>query len=127
MKSSLTSRFIISTFSQGLLTKSSNKTFEVTVFCLYYSLPAFYFVECSFVDLPHLAANIYCAELGNRLRAFLVKCPPSSPSPPVADLVIATADFQKDLTGWNIRYIFLHIASPVFISIWKNAFKSFNH
>ncbi|KAJ1699717.1 hypothetical protein LUZ63_008229 [Rhynchospora breviuscula] len=57
----------------------------------------------SFVDLPHLAANIYCAELGNRLRAFLIACPPTGPSPPVADLVIATADFQKDLSSWNIR------------------------
>jgi hypothetical protein len=73
----------------------------------------------SFVDLPHLAANIYCAELGNRLRAFLVACPPTGPSPPVADLVIAAADFQKDLTSWKIRYIFLHIASSVFITICK--------
>ncbi|XP_057986527.1 uncharacterized protein LOC110641989 [Hevea brasiliensis] len=41
-------------------------------------------------------------ELCNRLRAFLLACPPSGPSPPVAELVIATADFQKDLANWNI-------------------------
>lgn len=57
---------------------------------------------CSFIDLPNISASIYSAELCNRLRAFLVACPPSSPSPPVADLVIATADFQRDLDSWNI-------------------------
>ncbi|XP_052141879.1 uncharacterized protein LOC127761609 [Oryza glaberrima] len=56
----------------------------------------------SFVDLPNLAASIYSVELSNRLRAFLVACPPTGPSSPVADLVIATADFQKDLASWNI-------------------------
>jgi len=33
----------------------------------------------------------------------LLACPPSGPSPPVAELVIATADFQRDLASWNIR------------------------
>ncbi|KAG8072473.1 hypothetical protein GUJ93_ZPchr0006g44245 [Zizania palustris] len=56
----------------------------------------------SFVDLPNLAASIYSVELSNRLRAFLVACPPTGPSSPVSDLVIATADFQKDLASWNI-------------------------
>ncbi|KAG8059356.1 hypothetical protein GUJ93_ZPchr0002g23236 [Zizania palustris] len=56
----------------------------------------------SFVDLPNLAASIYSVELSNRLRAFLVACPPTGPSSPVLDLVIATADFQKDLASWNI-------------------------
>ncbi|OAY66910.1 hypothetical protein ACMD2_14233, partial [Ananas comosus] len=56
----------------------------------------------SFVDLPSLAASIYSVELYNRLRAFLVACPPTSPSPPVADLLIATANFQRDLASWNI-------------------------
>jgi len=56
----------------------------------------------SFVDLPNLAAAIYSVELSNRLRAFLVACPPAGPASPVADLVIATADFQKDLASWNI-------------------------
>ncbi|XAR48510.1 hypothetical protein NMG60_11031358 [Bertholletia excelsa] len=57
----------------------------------------------SFVDLPNLSSAIYSVELCNRLRAFLIACPPTGPSPPVADLVIATADFQRDLTSWNIK------------------------
>ncbi|XP_074560041.1 uncharacterized protein LOC141816107 isoform X1 [Curcuma longa] len=56
----------------------------------------------SFLDLPNLSASIYTVELSTRLRSFLVACPPGGPSQPVADLVIATADFQKDLTSWNI-------------------------
>ncbi|CAI9116173.1 OLC1v1017257C1 [Oldenlandia corymbosa var. corymbosa] len=57
----------------------------------------------SFIDLPNLSASIYSAELCNRLRAFLIACPPAGPSPPVTELVIATADFQRDLAGWNIK------------------------
>ncbi|KAK6923815.1 hypothetical protein RJ641_010015 [Dillenia turbinata] len=57
----------------------------------------------SFVDLPNLSASIYSAELCSRLRSFLVACPPTGPSPPVVELVIATADFQKDLAHWNIN------------------------
>lgn len=56
----------------------------------------------SFIDLPNISASIYSAELCNRLRAFLVACPPTSPASPVSDLVIATADFQRDLDSWNI-------------------------
>ncbi|WCJ24715.1 hypothetical protein M5689_006651 [Euphorbia peplus] len=56
----------------------------------------------SFIDLPNLSSPIYSTELCNRLRAFLLACPPSGPSPPVAELVVATADFQRDLVGWNI-------------------------
>jgi hypothetical protein len=56
----------------------------------------------SFVDLPNLTAAIYSVELSNRLRAFLVACPPAGPASPVSDLVVATADFQKDLASWNI-------------------------
>ncbi|KAJ0981455.1 hypothetical protein J5N97_009710 [Dioscorea zingiberensis] len=56
----------------------------------------------SFIDLPNLSASIYSVALCSRLRAFLVVCPPTGPSPPVAELVIATADFQKDLASWNI-------------------------
>lgn len=59
----------------------------------------------SFIDLPNLSASIYSTELCNRLRAFLLACPPSGPSPPVAELVIATADFQRDLTNWNISSV----------------------
>lgn len=59
----------------------------------------------SFVDLPNLSASIYSTELCNRLRAFLISCPPTGPSSPVAELVIATSDFQRDLSGWNINPI----------------------
>ncbi|XP_027329204.1 uncharacterized protein LOC113845810 isoform X2 [Abrus precatorius] len=59
----------------------------------------------SFVDLPNLSASIYSTELCNRLRAFLISCPPTGPSSPVADLVIATSDFQRDLVSWNISPI----------------------
>ncbi|KAJ6391439.1 hypothetical protein OIU77_025420 [Salix suchowensis] len=56
----------------------------------------------SFIDLPNLSSSIYSTELCSRLRAFLLACPPSGPSPPVAELVIATADFQKDLASWDV-------------------------
>ncbi|KAG6474431.1 hypothetical protein ZIOFF_068366 [Zingiber officinale] len=59
-------------------------------------------VSFHFLDLPNLSASIYSVELSTRLRSLLVTCPPGGPSQPVADLVIATADFQKDLTSWNI-------------------------
>ncbi|KAF3773363.1 hypothetical protein EJ110_NYTH55496 [Nymphaea thermarum] len=59
----------------------------------------------SFVDLPNISASIYSVELCSRLRAFLVACPPSGPSPYVTDLVIATADLQRDLSNWNISPI----------------------
>jgi hypothetical protein len=57
----------------------------------------------SSIDLPNITAGIYGMELANRLRSFLMACPPSSPSPPVTDLMLATADFQRDLTTWGIR------------------------
>ncbi|KAK9109094.1 hypothetical protein Sjap_017154 [Stephania japonica] len=57
----------------------------------------------SFIDLPNISASIYSVELCSRLRAFLVACPPMGPLPPVVDLVIATADLQRDLSGWNIN------------------------
>ncbi|KAK9758272.1 hypothetical protein RND81_01G219800 [Saponaria officinalis] len=59
----------------------------------------------SFVDLPNLAASIYSVELCSRIREFLIACPPSGPLPHVAELVIATADFQRDLIRWNISSI----------------------
>ncbi|GAV59244.1 hypothetical protein CFOL_v3_02775 [Cephalotus follicularis] len=59
----------------------------------------------SFVDLPNLSASIYSVELSGRLRSFLISCPPSAPSPPVAELVMATADFQRDLSCWNINHV----------------------
>ncbi|XWS41643.1 hypothetical protein CRYUN_Cryun17cG0099800 [Craigia yunnanensis] len=57
----------------------------------------------SFIDLPNLSAPIYSVDLCSRLRAFLVASPPPGPSPPVIELVIATADFQRDLSSWNIN------------------------
>ncbi|XP_031265105.1 uncharacterized protein LOC116123465 isoform X3 [Pistacia vera] len=59
----------------------------------------------SFIDLPNLSASIYSVELCNRLRAFLVACPPPGLSPPVSELVIATADFQRDLSCWKIDHV----------------------
>ncbi|KDP41462.1 hypothetical protein JCGZ_15869 [Jatropha curcas] len=59
----------------------------------------------SFIDLPNLSSSIYSTELCNRLRAFLLACPPTGPSPHVAELVIATADFQRDLASWNISHV----------------------
>ncbi|KAI3462116.1 hypothetical protein Pfo_018779 [Paulownia fortunei] len=59
----------------------------------------------SFIDLPNLSSSIYSTELYSRLRAFLVSCPPAGPTPPVVELVIATADFQRDLALWNISSI----------------------
>lgn len=56
----------------------------------------------SSIDLPNITAEVYCVELSDRLRNFLVACPPSGPSPPVVELLIATADFQQDLTSWKI-------------------------
>ncbi|XP_048233125.1 uncharacterized protein LOC8267056 isoform X2 [Ricinus communis] len=57
----------------------------------------------SFIDLPNLCASIYSVDLSSRLRTFLVACPPPGPSPPISELVIATADFQMDLASWNIN------------------------
>ncbi|CAI0421981.1 unnamed protein product [Linum tenue] len=59
----------------------------------------------SFLDLPNICASIYSMDLSSRLSKFLVACPPPGPSTPVADLVIATADFQMDLSSWNISHI----------------------
>ncbi|KAL4569282.1 hypothetical protein LXL04_024918 [Taraxacum kok-saghyz] len=59
----------------------------------------------SFVDLPNLSSALYSSELCNRMRAFLVACPPISLSPPVTDLIITTCDFQRDLASWNISFV----------------------
>ncbi|CAH8374965.1 unnamed protein product [Eruca vesicaria subsp. sativa] len=59
----------------------------------------------SFIDLPNLSASIYSVDLCNRLREFLLVWPPPGPSPPVVDLVITTADFQRDISSWNINPI----------------------
>ncbi|KAL9667324.1 hypothetical protein QQ045_001676 [Rhodiola kirilowii] len=59
----------------------------------------------SFIDLPNLSASIYSTELSNRMRAFLIACPPTGPSPPVTELVIATSDLQRDIDSWGINPI----------------------
>ncbi|MCO5591361.1 hypothetical protein L7F22_045343 [Adiantum nelumboides] len=59
----------------------------------------------SAIDLPSIATGIYSVELCKRLRSFLVACPPSSPCSPVIELLIATADFERNLASWNIRGI----------------------
>ncbi|VVB18127.1 unnamed protein product [Arabis nemorensis] len=59
----------------------------------------------SFIDLPNLSASIYSVDLCNRLREFLLVWAPPGPSPPVVDLVITTADFQRDISSWNINHI----------------------
>ncbi|MCO5588510.1 hypothetical protein L7F22_042467 [Adiantum nelumboides] len=56
----------------------------------------------SCIDLPNITADVYCKELSERLKNFLVACPPSGPSPHVVELLIATADFQQSLTSWKI-------------------------
>ncbi|XP_023639737.1 uncharacterized protein LOC17874910 isoform X2 [Capsella rubella] len=59
----------------------------------------------SFIDLPNHSAAIYSVDLCNRLREFLLVWPPPGPSPAVVDLVISTADFQRDISSWNINPI----------------------
>uniref|UniRef100_A0A2N9FJ97 Uncharacterized protein n=1 Tax=Fagus sylvatica TaxID=28930 RepID=A0A2N9FJ97_FAGSY len=56
----------------------------------------------SSIDLSNIAAAVYSIELCNRLRGFLSASPPSSPQPHVNELLIATADFERDLELWNI-------------------------
>ncbi|KAF5202526.1 Pesticidal crystal cry8ba protein [Thalictrum thalictroides] len=57
----------------------------------------------SSIDLSNIAAAVYSTELCKRLGLFLATWPPSSPLPHVTDLLIATADFERDLELWNIR------------------------
>ncbi|XP_020586710.1 uncharacterized protein LOC110028968 [Phalaenopsis equestris] len=59
----------------------------------------------SFLTLRNISASIYSVELCKRMREFLIAFPPAGPSPPVTDLVIATADFQKDLGNWNMGHV----------------------
>lgn len=48
---------------------------------------------------------MYSTELYRRIRAFLAAWPPSSPLPYVNELLKATADFERDLELWNIRFV----------------------
>ncbi|KAF4360031.1 uncharacterized protein LOC115699041 isoform X1 [Cannabis sativa] len=56
----------------------------------------------SSIDLTNITAAVYSTELSNRLRAFLASWPPSSPQPHVNELLVATADFERNLELWNI-------------------------
>ncbi|KAI5339991.1 hypothetical protein L3X38_019265 [Prunus dulcis] len=56
----------------------------------------------SSIDLSNIAAAIYSTELCNRLRAFLAALPPSGPQPHVNELLIAIAEFERNLESWNI-------------------------
>ncbi|PON88015.1 hypothetical protein TorRG33x02_162170 [Trema orientale] len=56
----------------------------------------------SFINLSNITAAVYSTELSNRLRAFLAAWPPSSPQPHVNELLVATADFERNLESWNI-------------------------
>ncbi|TKY57527.1 hypothetical protein E2542_SST21978 [Spatholobus suberectus] len=56
----------------------------------------------SSIDLTNITAAVYSTELCNRLRAFLSALPPSSPQPHVNELLVATADFERDFESWNI-------------------------
>ncbi|RVW46235.1 hypothetical protein CK203_086701 [Vitis vinifera] len=57
----------------------------------------------SSIDLSNITAAVYSTDLSNRLTGFLAAWPPSSPLPHVNELLIATADFERNLESWNIR------------------------
>ncbi|VAI56497.1 unnamed protein product [Triticum turgidum subsp. durum] len=57
----------------------------------------------SSIDLPNIAASLYSTELCKRLKGFLSASPPSRPLQHVAELLIATADFERDLDSWQVR------------------------
>ncbi|KAH1062962.1 hypothetical protein AAZX31_02G291000 [Glycine max] len=59
----------------------------------------------SSIDLTNITAAVYSTELGKRLRAFLSALPPSSPQAHVNELLVATADFERDLESWNISLV----------------------
>ncbi|KAI3774836.1 hypothetical protein L1987_49398 [Smallanthus sonchifolius] len=56
----------------------------------------------SSIDLSSITAAVYSSELCKRLKGFLATWPPSSPQPYVNELLIATADFERNLESWNI-------------------------
>ncbi|KAI4308594.1 hypothetical protein L6164_031650 [Bauhinia variegata] len=57
----------------------------------------------SSIDLTNITAAVYSTELCSRLKSFLSAWPPSSPQPHVNELLIATADFERNLELWNIK------------------------
>ncbi|WMV39524.1 hypothetical protein MTR67_032909 [Solanum verrucosum] len=59
----------------------------------------------SSIDLSSITASVYSTELCKRLKNFLAAWPPSSPSPHVNELLIAAADFERNLDSWNISLV----------------------
>ncbi|KAK7299810.1 hypothetical protein RJT34_10638 [Clitoria ternatea] len=59
----------------------------------------------SSIDLTNITAAVYSTELCKRLRTFLSALPPSSPQAHVNELLVATADFERDLESWNISAV----------------------
>ncbi|XP_055824785.1 uncharacterized protein LOC129893300 [Solanum dulcamara] len=59
----------------------------------------------SSIDLSSITASVYSTELYKRLKNFLAAWPPSSPSPHVNELLIAAADFERNLDSWNISSV----------------------
>ncbi|KAL8144851.1 hypothetical protein AgCh_003172 [Apium graveolens] len=59
----------------------------------------------SSIDLSSITAAVYSTELCKRLTVFLAAWPPSSPKPHVNELLIATADFERNLELWNISLV----------------------
>ncbi|XWS47271.1 hypothetical protein CRYUN_Cryun14cG0138100 [Craigia yunnanensis] len=56
----------------------------------------------SSIDLSNITAAVYSTELCNRLTGFLAAWPPCCPASHVNELLIAIADFERDLQSWNI-------------------------
>ncbi|PHT76922.1 hypothetical protein T459_20444 [Capsicum annuum] len=59
----------------------------------------------SSIDLSSITASVYSTELCKRLKNFLAAWPPSSPSPHVNELLIAAADFERNLDSWNLSSV----------------------
>uniref|UniRef100_A0A3Q7HGH3 Uncharacterized protein n=1 Tax=Solanum lycopersicum TaxID=4081 RepID=A0A3Q7HGH3_SOLLC len=59
----------------------------------------------SSIDLSSITASVYSTELCKRLKNFLAAWPPSSPSPHVNELLIAAADFERNLDSWNLSLV----------------------
>ncbi|GMG98847.1 hypothetical protein Nepgr_000687 [Nepenthes gracilis] len=76
----------------------------------------------SCIDLSSIAAAVYSSELCKRLKGFLAACPPASPLPHVNELLVATADFERNLESWNISLIHGGIDSKIlfdpYIMVW---------
>ncbi|XP_050903449.1 uncharacterized protein LOC127117468 isoform X1 [Lathyrus oleraceus] len=67
----------------------------------------------SSIDLAKITAAIYSTELCKRLKTFLSAWPPSSPQAHVNELLVATADFERDLESWNIRFLSISVQGGV--------------